>query len=759
MTLIKKILGSYSYVVDQLGKPKTLYEPQTLAVYEAEVTQALEHLAYMSHAYSVEEIKLQLLDTQTYLDKKIPFSYAPGNFDASVFKLEHPQIPSESLHIAYVDDSHEAINCALSISFLQHNPMAREEEACFFEGDHSPFFTITVIKGTNFSPNDRVVAHFSHPDLLTTQNAATGIDVDVGAIHAELKKLLNSKRLSELLQGLFEGRGLSLVRFKAIKSRFQANQNIDNRDIKIALLHEVTTMAKETLPPESLVTDFTALDTRMKDCPDFFKDGNFESTLDDLFKKVRATLLAGNLPNKERLVYENELTLRAVELELKAHAMKDEADVYQVSVLSAEANKFRLLRDNGETSIGEHVTDLMDQFEARLKCQLAMNDFEKQCTALVTPTTEGLVRDFSRQRDRLLQSSQAFFAVINAQSIAILGEWERVFRGYSQLLSDRDNINHIEALIKYVQTIQTENLQQFVIETLLVAEREKHLVGFALFQAICTDMLEKDECPKGSHYYVQIQMLLQHLQGLMDEQNQLDMSVLLKSDRVIEYCLKALKNPMDVGVFEQLSALQESIQHKHIAALMIQVLKLAQYKRYLANITRFEAQLLPILECCEHEPINNKYHQQGYNVLSQVRQVAGREPCLLETNELMRLNEILESCFIAIDEPHNKENLAKLVVLSQSAPGTASIGWKRLGTSLLLFAGLALLVAGVLAAIPSGGTSLLLAVASATGVTLAKGASVVALTAASGFLLFKHNSEKGLAKSMTDLHIAVLSPS
>jgi hypothetical protein len=88
--------------------------------------------------------------------------------------------------------------------------------------------------------------------------------------------------------------------------------------------------------------------------------------------------------------------------------------------------------------------------------------------------------------------------------------------------------------------------------------------------------------------------------------------------------------------------------------------------------------------------------------------------------------------------------------LSQRIPGNSSPAWKALGISLLTFACLALLAVGILAAIPSGGSSLLLTAISAAGLAVTAGVGAgVGVTGLVGAGALVHGREKGLAQSVS----------
>ena len=134
-----------------------------------------------------------------------------------------------------------------------------------------------------------------------------------------------------------------------------------------------------------------------------------------------------------------------------------------------------------------------------------------------------------------------------------------------------------------------------------------------------------------------------------------------------------------------------------------------------------------------------QFYRQGVMVLDSVKAIVGDDPIKLKVNDLSVLNEVLECCSLAIDEPENSENNGKLAKLSQTISSKSSTLWMILGSALLVFTGIALVVAGVLSALPSGGASLLLVAVGATtlsgigGLAIKQGAESDLATSVLGF--------------------------
>lgn len=141
------------------------------------------------------------------------------------------------------------------------------------------------------------------------------------------------------------------------------------------------------------------------------------------------------------------------------------------------------------------------------------------------------------------------------------------------------------------------------------------------------------------------------------------------------------------------------------------------------------------------------------NILQQVKKIAGKHPENLSINDFKDINDILICANTAWDDRNNKEKTIlhsqELARLAQKISGKPSPKWKALGISLLTFSCAALVVIGILAAIPSGGSSLLLAAIGSAGLAASVGVGVS--IAAAGAVSLHHGGEQERAKSTGEL--------
>lgn len=148
---------------------------------------------------------------------------------------------------------------------------------------------------------------------------------------------------------------------------------------------------------------------------------------------------------------------------------------------------------------------------------------------------------------------------------------------------------------------------------------------------------------------------------------------------------------------------------------------ITQVAAFINNIDCFK-QTLDAFPKNTHDEI--KFHQTGVALLNNITHIIGSDLSALTTKDLSILNEVVKTATNALTNPNDAKTIKKLGELTQTVSGKSSWFWKGLGASLLAFTGAALVVAGVLGAIPTGGVSLILVAAGAAALAVAGGASV-----------------------------------
>lgn len=181
-------------------------------------------------------------------------------------------------------------------------------------------------------------------------------------------------------------------------------------------------------------------------------------------------------------------------------------------------------------------------------------------------------------------------------------------------------------------------------------------------------------------------------------------------------------------------------------------------KTYERNLRAFEISLDIFEEKINNDPKKRQCYASGLDLLSKIKKIGSEDK--LSAQSLAELNEVLPHCTYLLNHhdragsPEFKENIMRLARLSNYVSGSSSPGWKALGICLITFACLGLVAAGILAAIPTAGASVILAVSGATGIAVsavtAAGFCTVAGSATAGIIAVKVGSEKGLAYSISD---------
>lgn len=152
----------------------------------------------------------------------------------------------------------------------------------------------------------------------------------------------------------------------------------------------------------------------------------------------------------------------------------------------------------------------------------------------------------------------------------------------------------------------------------------------------------------------------------------------------------------------------------------------------------------------EAEPKDQPLLQQANKVLAEVNKITkGSEDVAaiqanIDSKSLADLNDVMLYCKQGLepnpDPTEHTKNAQKLAGLSQVVSGKPSKKWKLLGGALLTFAALSLVAVGVLAAIPTGGSSLVLAAIGAAG--------AAAVSATAGGSALYYSRQKGLANAV-----------
>lgn len=756
MISFKKITGNYPQVVDLLELPKALYQEQTQTQYLHDVENSFSTIRYLSFCLKAADLKTRLDQTE-HLST---YSYYPGNFDASVFQLPAIHDIEQRLSIAYIDDADKL--CGLTITVPMQHPDEIEDRAVLRYEENRLLFTISVIKNTNGELAEREVTVFSPVNLLPAPLQTVGNLLKPDMLFAELSPLLNSQKLTELLRSVFIQGSLSFSAFNQLQSRFLASHNIDHRDYKKELFEELISIVMQVIPQTSvtsfLQTNIAVLRKRSESETNFFTSGQFEAILETLVKEAKDHIFVNRekLINKDRMIYEMELTLQAICLNLQAIIQVGEEKEHCARELIKQAEQFRQIRDEQKSGVGLSVNELISRFGMQLNCQLVIRKLLKTVNQLKPRQQDVTSRNFFTQKNALFQLGLHCLETAEKQTNDDLQGLHDLFETLDSLLLDSNNTTTIMKLAMCTEKIKNQPVKSEIEHILLESEIEKYNEILRALYSQIQGLIASQNQATNSSYQQLIKSLLENI-GLMyqNKPNCLDFVGMNALESVLHHAGLALANSFNRLSIEQLSHNLELVDNEYYLKLVNQLRHVLEYKRYTANLLRFDSELVPVVDLNNGSKNREKLQEQGNKVLTEVRKIATHDPCKLSEKLLAELSDVLESCYESLKSPNDKAKVAKLVELSQTVSGKESTHWKMLGASLLLFAGLALIVAGVLAAIPTGGSSLLLVVANATGINLVVGGATIGLAAATGFLFFKSNSANGLARSISEFQHAV----
>lgn len=179
-------------------------------------------------------------------------------------------------------------------------------------------------------------------------------------------------------------------------------------------------------------------------------------------------------------------------------------------------------------------------------------------------------------------------------------------------------------------------------------------------------------------------------------------------------------------------------------------------------INKYEKELQKFTKKQPFKKNNAQLYDCGQSLLQYIKKITKNKGDLISNDNLVELTNVLglvTKTLQEIDDKNNTiQNVAELTKLSQTVHGKGS-DWKKVGYALLSFSCAALVCIGVLAAIPSGGSSLLLAAIGATGLNLTVASSIALGTittfAELGAILKILSDEHGLAKEVSNFQSAL----
>ena len=486
MTVFKKFTGNYKKVIDVLGLPKAFYESQaSLVDYEEQLDKDFSRTAYVSDTFTVEQMKSALRKTDHL---KGIYSYAQGNFDAGVFGEVHPRLSPayqesielsiaegtssnafDSIRFAYIDDVGR--NCAFSLSYIRKDPNIAKGEQFIDIEKRKYQFAVAIIKDINFAPVDRTITYISHPGFVSEKIAKMGENLVDHSVPQDINKILNSKYISTLLDGVFDGDSISIKHFEKLKKRILPGNNIDSRDFKIEQFNSFLNLAQKNLAFDRELQGYISevIQKSQKDY-NFFKEGNYDKTLIGVFDKINVHI--NQVKNKDQtasLILENKLNLLSTQLELRAHNCTDESHAVLKSQLYEKAKDLRNLIIHPSDEAKKYQSIEFAELNAQLEAKASKIN---QLRELVRVAKNKLGHEkisiayLNNLQNKALQDPEFFMEEHYKNKIALISKAINIYVGKAVEEAEKELVKHLESLASEME--QYADSKKGLIETSLI---------------------------------------------------------------------------------------------------------------------------------------------------------------------------------------------------------------------------------------------------------------------------------------------------
>lgn len=355
-----------------------------------------------------------------------------------------------SLRLAYRDDLGNL--CAIGLVFNKEKPNN---------------WALQIVRNTTAPLAERNATLFAQGEIVSTEKAS---DIEASKLPQELSTALGSEKMNALLSGLVNEKGeIVLEKFEELEERIKSNQNIDNRDVKKIQLKEFMSHAEKILPDDAILQKyFTEINSRSSSDVDFFKAGNFEETLNELFVKVSTQLEQLEDQEKAKIAFLNtKLIYYAIQLELKAFPLYEESQAILRDTYMGQAQKLRDLRDDPLSEKDKYkdmfFSQLNNQVEVLAAKRTKLSQFVKiakqkcgddaEALAYAKELESNIHRDIDSYTDKRLDFT-----------LDIAGKQLDVFLGQRALILHDKIMDFAGKLERHAATLSDEEMSQGVLE-------------------------------------------------------------------------------------------------------------------------------------------------------------------------------------------------------------------------------------------------------------------------------------------------------
>jgi hypothetical protein len=391
-------------------------------------------------------------------------------------------------------------------------------------------------------------------------------------------------------------------------------------------------------------------------------------------------------------------------------------DLYYVDIIE---KTFLLVDPSPEKELLIATIDVLEMNQSRV----ASSEEDRLIGSVIQkPNTPLKQVDFVPQKDMVNGITEEEFRVLINND-----ELSQVLSG--MISGDTLNISHFKAFAARIaanHNIDDRDLRQKNIQEMMNVFQDTFPKWSGLKEYI-EDI--RREAEKDIHFY-RLDVFIKKINEMVDKARQL--SGALEDSYIQRLILTQEAILCELQLFENPEMEDASKRRLQNTAIM--------YRELLKSMHNFEV-ILGLKNTSNSKDIQKKLYLKGDDILNLVKSVSLSDFKVLPHEDLLKVTEVLNCCSDVLVHPTQKSHIEKLNQLSKEVVGKENPFLKKLGYALMVFAGLVLVVAGVIGFLPSGGSSLLVT-------ALGGGALTAGLT---GFGLYRCGQEKGIAKSVSEL--------
>lgn len=616
---------------------------------------------------------------------------------------QQPLSPPHLKNIMFAYRDKDGNLCGFGLAYV--TPLLNERLERIEEQHQKPEWVITVTRNTTQQPQDRTVFCFSSVHFF--QQLVSGDD---GSFIEQLKQAINHDKVASLIEPLFEGTNLITEKAEKLSDRIIANHNLDDRDRKNVLLQDYFCVIDKLSPKNKSLsaTKLRQLKTIIEKLS-IDDDGRFyeKEYFDKQIKKLEEAI---KKQSSLKEWYECMTSMHAVEEAIAKESNVEKRKEMQVIVDNYRAELFTLPSPPAELIQRQVASGAHGSIKKRNR------------------------QEYKERKARLLDQQHSFSSdtavmdAIKALPSALGSDSHHLLHLQicSNFILEPENKNNRDNLFAMVRDIESDSPFKPLAQALL-----PHAYRFSC-HAMLTSLREKKWISDGNDT------------GLGEVNVEaLENDELATFHRDLKACYNFSEEKIGTSVIlGNYSKLQEKLEGNTCTPLAIKMQAESPQRAYQAIREDFKKAL--------EQSSSAEAKKAGQQVLASAESLA-------KPDHFVELTNVLCSCNRALNDPEPFV-VRELADFSKTVSGRASPAWRKLGLGLALFACAIMVAAGILAAIPSGGSSLLLTTLGAAGIPMLAAnisAGATGALALTGFGLFAGKRKKGLAKRLSSFEKAI----